>query len=94
MATIKRETFETIAAGADIEDYRTDYSGRGMYGKQCVGIVGDMADFMDFVTTLAAWYFEDEDEEAEEFWYRINSVQIDNMGRDSIFYWPSIQAED
>lgn len=55
---------------------RYDYSGRSMYGKECVGIV---VGYPDEVSRLAA----DKG---------LPHPQLDNMGLDYILYWPSIQT--
>jgi hypothetical protein len=38
-----REACEDVG-NSDIVSFRNTYSGRGMYGRQCVGIVGSMAE--------------------------------------------------
>jgi hypothetical protein len=76
--------------GIDVTiDPHWDYSGRGMFGAECFGIVGDartLVAFMlyvvpklveDGVTTLNAWLH----------------VRHDNMARETIFYWPDIEIE-
>lgn len=92
MLTIASEDFE-IWAGGIVEDYRTGYSGRGMYGGKCVGIVGSMADFINFVKSIAERVYVDEEDEAIDFWAYLDDVEIDSMGLDSIFYWPRVQVK-
>lgn len=48
------------------------YSGRGMYGAKCDGIVG--SDFIDIIETAAA--------------NGLTGAKYDNMGHDYIVYWP------
>lgn len=55
-------------------DVRYDYSGRGMFGKQCLGIVCD--------NPQAAI------EEAASRGLR--GAEVDSMGRQSIVYWRSV----
>jgi len=91
---IQAKTWENVAANADIdpEDVRTDYSGRGMFGRTCVGIVGDTNTLVDFVKAVV------EDAVAEDFtddvltglYEEISTVQTDSMGTRSVFYWPRI----
>lgn len=69
----KIDAIEQIAfrVGGDV---RYDYSGRGMYGKQCLGIVCD--------NPQAAI------EEAAS--RELRGAEIDGMGRQSIVYWRSV----
>jgi len=60
-------------------DYRDDYSGRGMYGAECVGIVGN-AD--DILFNLGGF--------AEQNDLEIPNWDRDSMGLSSIIYFPSI----
>lgn len=65
------------------------YSGRGMYGKECVGIVTEQR----LTSALAELILgcEDLDQAAE----LVERVATDNMGRDSIIlYWPHIKWSD
>lgn len=55
---------------------RTDYSGRGMYGKKCVGI--DCRNATECIELAAS--------------KGIKGARQDNMGLDMIVYWPHIQA--
>jgi len=79
------------------DEVRDDYSGRGMYGRKCVGIVtGDS--LWSVRGTL-----EDEktdsvegDEYGEMIDYMLkHEPDVDSMAGDFIFYWPGLQlAED
>jgi hypothetical protein len=73
-------------------DLRRDYSGRGMYGKTCLGLVGDTRDLIRFIRFI-------EREHADEYtnfpmddvdW--LDDVREDSMGRSTIFYWPKVQV--
>lgn len=89
-------------AGLDHDQLRTDYSGRGMYGSTCVGIVGTLNHAILFVTALALIEndpFEEETmtsldamEAIGEF-VRGYTMSQDSMGLDSIFYWTGIQVD-
>lgn len=73
-----------IDSGADIYH---DYSGRGMYGSKCIGIVthdtnGLMLRLSRHLTSALA----DKIEAAQ--------VCYDNMGLQDIVYWPSLMAEE
>jgi hypothetical protein len=76
------------AMNCDVElELREDYSGRGMYGNSCAGIVGDPSDIMLCVAMTAFDMGEDpEDEDFEDFCDDIRTLRSDNMGRDMIYY--------
>ena len=77
---------EELASAYDAR-FCTDYSGRGMYGNQCIGItVENTSVLLHIIVALAA----DEPDLAEEL---CDGICSDNMGRDMIFYWPGITAE-
>ena len=61
-------------------EYR-GYSGRGMYGKECVGVVvSDIGEAMRVATEIAIY--------APEISYEfVQGVHVDDMGRDIILYW-------
>ena len=72
---------------------RWGYSGRAMYGKECVGIVADDVDaVVERVGELAVMNLMNEDEDAVyEF---IRTARYDQMGLSEIAYWPTLQATD
>jgi hypothetical protein len=70
-------------------DFRGSYSGRCMYGKTCVGVVaGDLSSFLSFFAFLVRCLDDDNDIE------KIANVRQDSMGRQTIYYWPSIESEE
>lgn len=75
-------------AGIDIdEDLRRDYSGRGMYGDECVGIVCGDREYGTFLTELA----DDDPELAREL---ADSVKTDSMATRTIYYWPQYRLAE
>jgi len=74
-------------AGLDEDALRADYSGRGMYGERCFGIVGSESDMLRFVLALSH-RLEDRGEE----W--LPNVCSDNMGLSIIWYWPTVQVPE
>lgn len=67
------------------------YSGRAMYGKECVGIVTD--DLVPLVAEIAANVHEVSDGEYthDDFF---SNYRTDNMGIDTILYFPKIKWEE
>jgi hypothetical protein len=68
------ETIEEIAERVSGSVYR-EYSGRGMFGAKCLGVVCS-----DPTTAI---------EEAASL--NIRGARQDNMGRDYIVYWPHLK---
>lgn len=69
------------------------YSGRGMYGKVCVGVtVGRQASWFKVVFALHQVLSEEhEPQDVEEL---LESARQDSMGLDTIHYWPQVAAPD
>jgi hypothetical protein len=69
------------------------YSGRGMFGKSCVGIEipGDVSSFRLAAAIAAAFHDLDEDEALNDVadLARLRVCE-DNMGRDTIVYFPQV----
>jgi len=70
------EVIEEVAnfVGGDV---RTGYSGRGMFGNTCYGIVCD--NVMTCIEEAAA--------------RGLRGAKTDSMGRQSIVYWPKVKGE-
>ncbi len=77
----------------------TNYSGRGMFGKECLGVKGDASDLLRFVlevvpaidpisvsmeTDMKVMYSEE--------W--CTDVRFDTLHPHLIFYWPHIHVKD
>lgn len=63
------------------------YSGRAMYGDRCLGVEfpgNGYGGFGEFILTLA----ENEERLAETL---AHSPKADNMGMDTILYWPDVE---
>lgn len=67
--------------GQDIEVHEK-YSGKGMYGEQCPGIVCSTATFALFCAHLGAC--------ADE-WDWVGNVRSDSFGLQMIWYWPGVE---
>lgn len=67
-------------------DPRRAYSGRGMFGKECVGLTTEnsfantIADLVEGCSNL---------EEAAEL---VRGARSDNLGLSTVIYWPDVQA--
>ena len=69
-------------------EYVDDYSGRCMYGRTCIGIVGD-----DMLTELVNLCDRLHDEEINSAYDSLGCVYMDNMGRQSIIYFPNLSKD-
>ncbi len=73
IAEILDAAIETLEASV-----RSGYSGRGMYGETCWGIVCDRYD-VEAIRNMGIDV-------------GIGRGEIDNMGRDAIVYWPDLKS--
>lgn len=70
-------------------DLRTDYSGRGMFGRECVGFDtsrGALNFGLDLAKELVV-----HGKDGMELLDELGTGREDNMGRDYIYYFPDIQ---
>lgn len=72
------------AAGHDARSY----SGRGMYGKRCVGVTID-GSLLGFLADLV-----EECEDTHDGAILMRAAQTDQMGRGTIVYWPRAEWLD
>lgn len=109
---LSRDTWKVLRdrvedAAGDLGALRT-YSGRGMYGRECVGLVvhnvGELLRFVLDLGYLEAEYDGINSEVGERIWNDVNALvsslaagalatQQDSMGRDAIYYWPSVEVQ-
>lgn len=83
-------TFPEEAEDAELGVFRT-YSGRGMYGKECIGMVLSDNDAFKVAMALGDWIREaDLDYDLAD---AFKNPHIDSMGYDTIYYWPSLSVE-
>jgi hypothetical protein len=78
---------QEVIQGAGFET--RDYSGRGMYGKYCLGV--DLDTTSGFISTVGR-YVRGEDDE-DEIMRKLDSYSSDSMGLGIIVYWPSVPYE-
>lgn len=99
--TVTREQLDAFQE--TIDDYdeevgaqvRDDYSGRGMYGTTCIGVViGDLR-FLPAITAELAYIVgelapSDDITALTEFLWEL-PTETDSMGRSTIVYWPNVR---
>jgi len=73
-------------------DFREDYSGRGMFGRCCVGITCD--DPLSKLIGLFAYIMDSDNElEAYEVQETLGKPKQDSMGMSCILYFPKLKTE-
>ena len=84
--------------------FRNDYSGRGMYGRNCVGITGSETGCMKLIaevikgareelkTVLPASSDYENDTLFGELVDTLLNYDRDSMGRSIILYWPQLES--
>ncbi len=95
MPYINRDTVDFVL-GNIMDAYRTDYSGRGMYGSTCVAVEYEQGHEWDVFNALREelpiW-----EEDSPE--YNLveamldNKPETDSMGLGMIMYWPRVKSE-
>jgi hypothetical protein len=94
MITIAQALKDAAKACEDVT-FLNNYSGRGMYGRQCVGIAGSESDCLSVIATVIDRAHCSEDE-FEEPWFTVLETMLlcqerDNMGRDVVIYWRQVE---
>ena len=79
------------------EVIRADYSGRGMYGRECLGMVFDSdSHFFLFMVEFTRLYYTDWERKHDLHDWEprdiFDEVRTDNMGYSTIFYMPSVKV--
>lgn len=98
-ATLTDDQYNELESVLDDGDLRSDYSGRSMYGRTCVGFTTDESPArfqQELAKILAPDYFGEEEPDADsidEMMDEIGSPNSDSMGRSTIYYYPSISVE-
>lgn len=67
------------------------YSGRGMYGKTCLGIDCELGELLTLALELGALTAEPGPIGGAARTLRLDRVSTDSMGRGTIYYWPGIE---
>jgi hypothetical protein len=68
-----------------------NYSGRGMFGRKCLGVVVKQGySFMDFIIKLTKYL---DDNGIEDVDFSLEGVSYDALGLDTIVYFPNIGGD-
>ncbi len=88
---------QIIAAFENADYYPRSYSGRAMYGDQCLGVVcKNVHDVIPKVINELTNELSDENymidkSDIEEICELLEGAKTDSMGLDSVIYWPGIR---
>lgn len=93
MTTLAQLIKDTSSDLAGDVDFRKSYSGRGMYGAECVGIVGSHQQCMSIIAEVIKELHSVGDDGFDDNVDELMCFETDSMGRDMIYYWPQIQWE-
>lgn len=98
LAQLIRQCVESVndQQGLDIS-YRDSYGYRGSYGRQCIGISGSHTECMTVIAEVIKDIHKTDTVDFDDAVDTLMSFDRDSMGRDVIYYWPSIEpigAED
>lgn len=81
-----------LIQGAQL-DFRNDYSGRGMFGDECLAFDFDGTDATAIASLIAsAREWSNSDEALDEITSALQNARTDSMGRGSIMYFPAYQT--
>lgn len=80
-----------LQAAIENAGYETrSYSGRGMYGKQCLGVVSENT--IETIVDILRWAFSEGTTENDDLYYALSkamqSAKTDSMGQGYIIYFP------
>ena len=92
-----QQRINTACKENDAVQFYDSYSGRSMYGRACVGIVGSRRDCMKVISVvmqdIAAEAVKTGGWQLGEWFDTLLDFDMDNMGRDMILYWPNLATE-
>lgn len=82
------KTAEAIIEAAEDAglEVRRNYSGRCMYGKRCLAIVGNLSDILPAIYDAGFMAGQNDDD-------GVPAIQIDSMGTESVVYFPQTQVQ-
>ena len=96
-----QQMFQHVVDDSGQEMRIRSYSGRGMYGKECMALVcqsyGQVARVIAGVMRFACDQAENNPEsnvEVDDVEINLGRMRMDSMGRGIVAYWPDIPFED
>lgn len=89
--TVEEAIKNFISENEQYELYE-NYSGRGMFGRTCLGIIVQRNDsFIDFIIKLTKYL---DDNDVDDIDFKLEGATYDNLGLDTVVYFPNIGGDD
>ena len=83
-----RESIESFVSENEQYELYENYSGRGMFGRSCLGVVIKQGySFMDFIINLTRYM---DDNDVDDIDFKLEGATYDNLGLDTVVYFPNI----
>lgn len=90
MNDTNKHPLQTMLEAAEIGDVRS-YSGRAMYGRECLAVTCNAQEFGHLIANLLRNVsMFDDGQDIEEVATAMQDMRWDNMGMDMVYYWPGI----
>ena len=87
-----RESIESFVSENEQYELYENYSGRGMFGRSCLGVVIKQGySFMDFIINLTRYM---DDNDVDDIDFKLEGATYDNLGLDTVVYFPNIGGDD
>lgn len=67
------------------------YSGRGMFGKNCLGVSFSHSEFSEFLARLVEYASDSDCEDPCELANNIRTLRSDSLGHDMVYYFPGVE---
>lgn len=89
--SVLQQALEAMIAAGKIDGKLISYSGRGMYGRECMALTLDRSiNPMNLGAMLALWAV-NRDLDPEKLGEDLGSFYSDSLGRGVVYYWRSIK---
>lgn len=98
MSDVRKSLARIIEKYCDQEliQFYPDYSGRNMYGRECVGYVTERGVVREILSLIQYISSNSEDEEycLSDYIEELKGCKVDDMGMDTILYFPNIKLKE
>lgn len=103
MEITKAKFMEAVSHAEENHDIevRESYSGRGMYGKSCIGVIGGDEGLAEFESALALLTVMDDLDDEVNGHTALNALtdvqdmrRSDSMGLETVYYYPNLTVTE
>lgn len=86
-----RKAIESFVSENEQYELYENYSGRGMFGRSCLGVVIKQGySFMDFIINLTKYM---DNYDVDDIDFKLEGATYDNLGLDTVVYFPNIGGD-